>query len=96
MSAMETISKTGIGEMVKAYGLLPRHALRRPEEYRNLLVRVGGFSARFVELDRDAQLELLSRALCNIPARIMIVKYTPFCNRRITKKPTGELRLRLA
>lgn len=38
-------------------------ALKRPEDYQNLLVRVGGFSARFIDLDRDVQLELISRTL---------------------------------
>jgi len=38
-------------------------AMAHPEKYPNLMVRVGGFSARFVELDRAVQLELLSRTL---------------------------------
>jgi pyruvate-formate lyase len=38
-------------------------ALREPEQYRNLIVRVGGFSARFVELDREVQLDLIQRTL---------------------------------
>jgi pyruvate-formate lyase len=38
-------------------------AMTRPEAYQNLLVRVGGFSARFIDLDRDVQLELISRTL---------------------------------
>jgi len=38
-------------------------ALREPERYTHIFVRVGGFSARFVELDRDVQLEVLSRTL---------------------------------
>jgi len=38
-------------------------AMEHPEEYPNLLVRVGGFSARFVELDREIQLEILNRTL---------------------------------
>ena len=36
-------------------------ALQEPEKYKNLVVRVGGFSARFVELSKDVQLEILSR-----------------------------------
>ncbi len=39
------------------------NAMKRPEDYPNLLVRVGGFSARFIDLDRDVQLELISRTL---------------------------------
>lgn len=38
-------------------------AIVHPEKHQDLLVRVGGFSARFVELDRDIQQELLSRTL---------------------------------
>lgn len=38
-------------------------AMAEPEKYQNLIVRVGGFSARFVELSHDDQLELLSRTL---------------------------------
>lgn len=39
------------------------NALREPEKYGNLIVRVGGFSARFIELDPDVQQEVLSRTL---------------------------------
>lgn len=38
-------------------------AMVEPEKYQNLIVRVGGFSARFVELSKDDQKELLSRTL---------------------------------
>jgi len=38
-------------------------ALEEPEEYRHVFVRVGGFSARFVDLDRDVQQEILERTL---------------------------------
>lgn len=38
-------------------------AMVEPEKYQNLIVRVGGFSARFVDLSKDDQLELLSRTL---------------------------------
>ncbi len=38
-------------------------ALQHPEKYRSLLVRVGGFSARFVELEKDVQQEVLSRTV---------------------------------
>lgn len=34
-----------------------------PEQYQNLIVRVGGFSARFVELSDSVQQELMSRTL---------------------------------
>lgn len=36
-------------------------ALIHPEKYQNLLVRIGGFSARFVELDPIVQRELIAR-----------------------------------
>jgi len=38
-------------------------AMHHPEKHQNLVVRVGGFSARFVELDRDVQMDLLRRTL---------------------------------
>jgi pyruvate-formate lyase len=38
-------------------------AIREPEKHRNLLVRVGGFSARFVTLEKDVQQEVLARTL---------------------------------
>jgi formate C-acetyltransferase len=38
-----------------------RDALDHPMEHKSLVVRVGGFSAYFVELPRDLQLEIISR-----------------------------------
>ena len=38
-------------------------ALREPEKYRHLIVRVGGFSARFVDLNPVVQKELIARTL---------------------------------
>jgi len=38
-------------------------AMERPEDYANLMVRVGGFSARFVTLARESQLEILERTM---------------------------------
>ncbi len=38
-------------------------AMREPEKWGHLMVRVGGFSMRFVELDRDVQLDILARTL---------------------------------
>lgn len=40
-----------------------QEAFDHPERHPNLIVRVGGFSARFVNLDRDVQLEILNRTL---------------------------------
>jgi pyruvate-formate lyase len=36
-------------------------ALEEPEKYKDVFVRVGGFSSRYIDLPRDVQLELLSR-----------------------------------
>lgn len=38
-------------------------AMKHPENYRNLMVRVGGFSARFVELRKEVQMEILERTI---------------------------------
>ena len=38
-------------------------ARKNPELYPNLLVRVGGYSARFIELESDIQDEIISRTL---------------------------------
>ena len=38
-----------------------RKAQETPEEYRNLVVRIAGYSAYFVELTRDCQNDLISR-----------------------------------
>ncbi|MCF7808288.1 MAG: pyruvate formate-lyase [Candidatus Marinimicrobia bacterium] len=38
-------------------------AMDNPEAYSHVFVRVGGFSARFIELDHDVQLEILNRTL---------------------------------
>ena len=38
-------------------------ALIHPEEYQNLFVRVGGFSARFIELDPETQRDMFNRTL---------------------------------
>ena len=38
-------------------------ALKEPEKYANLIVRVGGYSAKFVDLPKDVQQEILSRTL---------------------------------
>jgi pyruvate-formate lyase len=39
------------------------NAMKYPEKYANLIVRVGGFCARFVELPSEVQREILSRTL---------------------------------
>lgn len=37
------------------------NAMKYPEQYENLVVRVGGFTARFIYLDRDTQQDMLTR-----------------------------------
>jgi formate C-acetyltransferase len=39
-----------------------RAAMANPEEYRDLMVRISGYNAYFVTLNRDLQLELINRA----------------------------------
>lgn len=39
-----------------------RDAMAHPEQYRDLLVRISGYNAYFVTLNRDMQLELIERA----------------------------------
>lgn len=38
-----------------------REAIEHPENYRNLMVRISGYNAYFVELNRDLQMELIER-----------------------------------
>ena len=38
-----------------------RRAQERPEEYRDLVVRIGGFSAYFVQLTREVQDDVIMR-----------------------------------
>jgi formate C-acetyltransferase len=38
-----------------------KEALEKPDEYRHLMVRVTGFSARFVDLNKESQKEIMSR-----------------------------------
>ena len=38
-----------------------RRAFDDPDAYPNLIVRVGGFSARFANLDRSLQVEIMER-----------------------------------
>ena len=39
------------------------NAMKEPEKYPNLIVRVGGFSARFIELSKEVQQDVLNRTL---------------------------------
>lgn len=38
-----------------------RHAQKKPEAHKNLIVRVGGYSAKFVDLSREIQDEFIAR-----------------------------------
>jgi pyruvate-formate lyase len=38
-------------------------AMKHPERHGDLVVRIGGFSARFVTLPREVQLEVISRTV---------------------------------
>jgi pyruvate-formate lyase len=38
-------------------------AMKEPEKYGNLIVRIGGYSHRFVELPRDVQRDVANRTL---------------------------------
>lgn len=42
------------------------NAQENPQEHRNLIIRVAGYSAYFVELDHDLQNEIISRTECVI------------------------------
>jgi formate C-acetyltransferase len=37
-------------------------AMERPDEHRDLLVRISGYNAYFVELNRDIQKEIIERS----------------------------------
>ena len=39
-----------------------KDAMAHPENYRNLLVRISGYNAYFVTLNKDMQMELIERA----------------------------------
>lgn len=40
-----------------------QNAIKYPDNYQNLIVRVGGYSAKFVDLEPDIQQEILARTL---------------------------------
>jgi formate C-acetyltransferase len=46
-----------------------RDAMAHPESYRNLIVRISGYNAYFVTLDRNLQLELINRAEYGVERR---------------------------
>lgn len=57
-------SNGGAQAMITVVGKEDLEAARKnPERYANLLVRVGGFSARYIELDDDVQIDILNRTI---------------------------------
>jgi pyruvate-formate lyase len=60
-SVLKTYFKKGGGQAMVT--VINRGDLEKvdPDKYKDLVVRVGGFSARYVELCKDVQLEILSR-----------------------------------
>lgn len=57
-------SRGGTQAMINVLGREDlERARKEPEKYANLIVRVGGFSARYVELADDVQLDILNRTL---------------------------------
>ena len=42
-------------------GEMLRNAQKTPEEYRDLIIRVAGYSARFIELSKDIQDDIIAR-----------------------------------
>ena len=65
ISLIHTASIFGNGEM--QFNYLDNKTLlaaqRAPQEYRDLVVRVAGYSAFFVELCEDVQNEIISRTM---------------------------------
>lgn len=65
ITLLKTASVLGNGEM--QFNYLDNETLldaqRHPEQYRDLIVRVAGYSAFFVELCQDVQDEIISRTM---------------------------------
>jgi formate C-acetyltransferase len=63
VSLLKTASVLGNGQMQFNYvdDNMLRDAQRHPEQYRDLMVRVAGYSAFFVELCKEVQDEIISR-----------------------------------
>ncbi|MFZ5565242.1 MAG: pyruvate formate lyase family protein [Thermodesulfobacteriota bacterium] len=61
-----TKAYTGLGGMQMQLNVVSsdtlRDAMEHPENYQNLLVRISGYNAYFVSLNRDMQIELIERA----------------------------------
>ena len=60
----QIIGRGGTQAMINVIGKEDlENARKEPEKYSNLIVRVGGFSARYLELADDVQLDILNRTL---------------------------------
>jgi formate C-acetyltransferase len=68
VSIMESYVKTyfDMGGMQLQFNMVTsqtlKDAMANPEEYRHLMVRISGYNAYFVSLNRDIQIELIERA----------------------------------
>lgn len=62
---MRTASILGNGQMQFSYvdNEVLKKAQQEPEKYRDLIVRVAGYSAYFVELCKEVQDEIISRTV---------------------------------
>ena len=65
INLLRTASMLGNGQMQFSYvdNEELKRAQARPEEYPNLMIRVAGYSAFFVELSREVQDEIISRTV---------------------------------
>ena len=65
ITLIRTASMMGNGEMQFNYldNQTMLDAQKNPEQYRDLVVRVAGYSAFFVELCKDVQDEIISRTV---------------------------------
>ncbi|WP_350343924.1 choline trimethylamine-lyase [Proteinivorax tanatarense] len=67
ITLLRTANMLGVGEM--QFNYLDNETLlaaqKNPEQYRDLIVRVAGYSAFFVELCKDVQDEIISRTVLN-------------------------------
>ena len=57
-----------LGGMSVQYSIVDGNELKNaqidPEKYRDLIVRVGGYSARFIDLSREIQDDFIQKAVC--------------------------------
>lgn len=65
ITLLRTASIMGNGQMQFSYvdNDVLKQAQQSPEEYRDLMIRVAGYSAFFVELCKEVQDEIISRTV---------------------------------